>query len=421
MSSITATNLSVSGNASIGVGTSTHQVNGNVVFYNNPLTLNNSTITQTGNSSSNTISQPTTFTSDITVNGKITNASNIITIGNLTLSFGYKAGIATSNYLTYDLQNNQTHYFWDSVEVANQLICDSGISNTGTFIQNGISNLYSVLNLLATNLQNSNCINFNNSNGGNYSIQQIDSGANYLRIGRTGNSDITINSDGSTSFNNNIFLIPTNGVYSLYFGVQSTNQIGRLFAVSSQMYFDFYNAFTFRYFSSKDGVTGLSSMLTINSSGISTPSTMSSNAVNTNYVTCNNISYNYVNVPGLNSSNLGYTIPNLYYAQNTYYLPGWSAGVPFTLPVGIWLLIINWVFTPGSSGCGYIMGISTTTGVADASYSVGGVANALNNVYANGTFYYKANTATNLYLNYYVSGGSSFYMLSGSLNCVRIA
>ena len=276
MSSLAGTNLSISGNAAIGTSASNHQIVGTVVLYH-PLTLSNATITQTGNSGTNTISQPTTFTSAVTFNGGITNALNF-----------------------------------------------NGLVNSGS------TSLYSVLNLLSSSLTNANCINFNNGTN-SYSVQQIDNASqNYLRIGRTGNSDVTINSDGSTSFNNNIFLPTVNGAYSLYFGYY-LNQIGRIFAVTNQMYFDFYNIITFRYLSAKDGSTGLSSVFNIMSSGVSTNGTVSSNAVSTNFLTCNTIGFNYITIPTYYSTNFNLIgSQQIFYANTTNIV---SQSPSFTAPI----------------------------------------------------------------------------------------
>ena len=278
MSSLAGTNLSISGNAAIGTSSSNHQIVGSVVLYN-PLSLNNTTITQTGNSGTNLISQPTTFSSAVTLNGGITNS------------------------LTFN-----------------------GLVNSGS------TSFYSVLNVLSSSLTNANCINFNNGTN-SYSVQQIDSsGSNYLRIGRTGNSDVTINSDGTTSFNNSIFLPIVNGAYSLYFGYY-LNQIGRCFANSNQMFFDFYSAFTFRYLSAKDGSTGLNSIFSITSGGISTPSTVTSNAISTNFITCNTIGFNYLSIPSYYSSNYMLIGSQQIFYPTTNNISIVSCSPSFTMPI----------------------------------------------------------------------------------------
>ena len=237
MSSLSGVKLSVSGNCSIGTSASNHQIVGSVVLYH-PLNLNNTTITQTGNSGTNTISQPTTFTSAVTFNGGISNALNF-----------------------------------------------NGLVNSGT------TNLYSVLNLLSSSLTNANCINFNNGTN-SYSVQQIDNLGSYLRIGRTGNSDLVVNSDGSCNINNHL-IMPNNGTHSIYFGGNTAGNInGRVFCTTTGMYIDFYNQFLFRYTSAANDGTGMINQLTINSSGITTPGTITSNNISSN-----TIGISYVTVP----------------------------------------------------------------------------------------------------------------------------
>ena len=185
MSSGSFTTLTTSANCILGSSsTNAHQLNGSLTVYNNGLTLNNSNIIQTGSSQTNTIAGSTTFNNSVTLNSGITN--NIITIGQLTISYGYKQGALTANYLQFDLP---------------------------------------------------------------------------------------------TSINNSLFLAQVNGVYSLYFGTVGS-QIGRLFATASQMYFDFYNNFTFRYVSSLNGSSGLNLVFNINNSGISTNGSVIANIMN---------------------------------------------------------------------------------------------------------------------------------------------
>jgi hypothetical protein len=360
MSSGSFTSLTTSSNCILGSSsTNTHQLNGSLTIYNNGLTLNNSNITQTGSSQTNTIAGTTTFNNSVTLNGGITN--NIITIGQLTISYGYKQGALTANYLQFDLPGVQTWYIWDNVECALNLLVSgiatlNGMSNNGTtnfyntisllnaaknnlnyiklnngtnafcfqqidngsnnylrvgrdgqnditiagsngavtintpltinnsltfnsLINTGSSSFLSVINLISSTFTNANNIVFNNGTNA-YNIQQVDNASqNYLRIGRYANSDLVINSDGSTSINNNLFLAQVNGVYSLYFGTIGS-QIGRLFATASQMYFDFYNNFTFRYVSSLNGSSGLNLVFNINNSGISTNGSVTANIMN---------------------------------------------------------------------------------------------------------------------------------------------
>ena len=417
MSSGSFTSLTTSSNCILGSSSSNaHQLNGSLTIYNNGLTLNNSNITQTGSSQINTIAGSTTFNNSVTLNNGITN--NIITIGQLTISYGYRAGLTASNYLQFDLPGVQTWYIWDNVECGlnltvggnttfnSTITLNGGLNNNSTsnlynlinllnaskanlncinfnnssnsysiqqidnasnnyfrigrtgysdlvinsdgsvtvngilnvnsalnfsgLINNGSSNFYSVVNLVSSSLTNANCINFNNGSN-SYSIQQIDNASNnYFRLGRTGNSDVTINSDGTTSFNNSIFLPIVNGAYSLYFGYY-LSQIGRCFANSNQMFFDFYSAFTFRYLSAKDGSTGLNSIFSITSGGISTPSTVTSNAISTNFITCNTIGFNYITIPSYYSSNYNLIgSQQIFYANTTSIV---SQSPSFTAPI----------------------------------------------------------------------------------------
>ena len=95
-------------------------------------------------------------------------------------------------------------------------------------MNSGVTNLYNVLSLLSTTLTNANTIVFNNGTSNSYFIQQVDNGANYLRLGRYGQSDLVINSDGSTSINNHL-IMPNNGTHSIYFGGNTAGNINGRF------------------------------------------------------------------------------------------------------------------------------------------------------------------------------------------------
>ena len=408
MSSGSFTSLTTSSNCILGSSSSNaHQLNGSLTIYNNGLTLNNSNITQTGSSQTNTIAGTTIFNNSVTLNNGITN--NIITIGQLTISYGYKAGALTANYLQFDLPGVQTWYIWDHVECALNLLVD-GTTTTNAFINNGTSNFYNIINLLNSTKTNLNYLKLNNGtnafciqqidNGSNnylrigrdgqndvtvagsngavtintpltinnsltfnslintgsssffsvinlvsstftnanniifnnsinsYQIQQIDNASqNYLRIGRYANSDIVINSDGSTSINNNLILPIVNGVYSFYFGTPATNQIGRIFGVASQMYLDFYNNFTFRYISSLNGSSGLNSIFNINGSGINTNGSVTANIMNSAI----GFALSYINIPSSYYSNYNLIgSQQIFYANTTNIV---SQSPSFTAPI----------------------------------------------------------------------------------------
>ena len=114
------TTLTTSANTIFGSSNSnSHQVNGQLTVYNN-LNLNNGNLTQTG-SSTNTLSAPTIFNGQLTINNGISN--NTIQIGSLNISYGYKMNNATANYLQISLPTtNQTIYFWTYCEIAGNFV-----------------------------------------------------------------------------------------------------------------------------------------------------------------------------------------------------------------------------------------------------------------------------------------------------------
>ena len=88
------------------------------------------------------------------------------------------------------------------------LTCNSNFSSIGNITTTG------QIFLRNTKLQNTNQIFFQNSNGSDYSVQLIDNGgANYLRLGRTGNGDLAIDQSGNVTipnlFSTNTQLGPT--------------------------------------------------------------------------------------------------------------------------------------------------------------------------------------------------------------------
>ena len=201
MSSASFTTLTTSSNCILGsASTNAHQLNGSLTIYNNGLTLNNSNISQTGSSQNNTIAGSTTFNNSVTLNNGITN--NNITIVQLSISYGYRAGVPTSNYLQFDLPNTQTWFLWDNFECAYNLLVN-GTTTINGLTNNSTSNFYNAMNLLNSTKANLNAINFNNGTN-SYSISQIDNGSNYLKIGRTGYNDLIINSDGSLTIGGNV-------------------------------------------------------------------------------------------------------------------------------------------------------------------------------------------------------------------------
>jgi hypothetical protein len=109
MSSASFSTLTTTANTIIGSSNSnSHQVNGQLTVYNN-LNLNNGNLTQTG-SSTNTLSAPTIFNGQLTINNGISN--NTIQIGSLNISYGYRMNISTANYLQISLPaTNQTIFF----------------------------------------------------------------------------------------------------------------------------------------------------------------------------------------------------------------------------------------------------------------------------------------------------------------------
>ena len=64
------------------------------------------------------------------------------------------------------------------------------------------------------------------------------------------------------------------GTQSIYFlenggsSTTSSNRIGRLFGTTGNMYFDFNDAFTFRYYTNKGNGTNMTTILTLNSAGV---------------------------------------------------------------------------------------------------------------------------------------------------------
>jgi hypothetical protein len=74
-----------------------------------------------------------TGTGGLTINNPLSTSAS-----NLNIIPGYKAGTATSGYVTYDIPSTGTHYFWDNVEVSvnltvdGSLYCTSNLDFTGS-------------------------------------------------------------------------------------------------------------------------------------------------------------------------------------------------------------------------------------------------------------------------------------------------
>jgi hypothetical protein len=92
---------------------------------------------------------------------------------------------------------------------------------------------------------------------------------NALPNGVMSSYPLLLNSGGLTVGNN--INMTADGTQSIYF-LSGSNKIGRLFGTTTSMYLDFYNSVSFRYTSAPDDVTGMSTALTLGSSGATAPS-----------------------------------------------------------------------------------------------------------------------------------------------------
>jgi hypothetical protein len=73
-----------------------------------------------------------TGTGGLTINNPLSTSAS-----NLNIVPGYKAGVATSTYVTYDIPSTGTHYFWDNVEVSGGLTVDGTTTFNGPICYNG--------------------------------------------------------------------------------------------------------------------------------------------------------------------------------------------------------------------------------------------------------------------------------------------
>ena len=269
--------------------------------------------------------------------------------------------------------------------------------------------------------------------------------------------------------------MPANGTHSIFFlaggGISTTtNIIGRLFGTSSNMYFDFNEAFVFRQYINKNNVVN-NTILTLNSLGMITKNifadsitvtgvnlktytdTISGNlynnyynktqsdnnyydksfidsklntltgAVTTGTITVNNISYGYTTLPTLSSTSLGYTI-NYSNTATTVTTASFTNSSVISVPIGIYLVQAYANFTPSSSFLYRLrLAINTTTSAFNDN-----LYNSLSHIFPANlslqsihyTTYLIVNTPTNFHFVFQTSVGGS---LNGSLNgkFIRIA
>ena len=258
-----------------------------------------------------------TIGGSLTLTGSITN--NAINIGNLNISYGLKRYTATNNCIQFDLAgNNNLFFFWDGVEIENNLTIN------GNLISNSVSNFYSGINLNNSSFQSTNKIYFNNNTNGFYITHTDDNSKNQLSIGRVtagiGYYDFLISGiDGTTTIANNTILngicnlnqsliLPIiNSSYSIWFGVASSiNNVMRIFASSTSAYVDYYNTLIFRYYSAKDNSTGQKTVMTLTQNGITLNGNL--DCYYTSGIHCfsaNGYTLNYVNIPSTYSNGIG--------------------------------------------------------------------------------------------------------------------
>ena len=109
-------------------------------------------------------------------------------------------GTGTGATGTYNLNKSLT--------IASQPLFATMLANVnlglnGGYVGIGTPNPYSMLSLYSAIYSNAAAINFNNPNNNSYTMQLVDNaGANYLRLGRDGYSDLVVNNNGNIGINN---------------------------------------------------------------------------------------------------------------------------------------------------------------------------------------------------------------------------